>query len=297
MRTTTKIASAVSKKKPTFDYGQVADNYAKYRKPFPESFFRSLQSKGLIGPGKTVLDLGAGTGMIHRNIAQIEPRCQITALDCSQGMLDTAAAEDKKLGITNVTYHCSPAEKTGLPNHHFDLIIAARCWHWFDQEATIKEIIRISKPHATLIITHFDPALEDNNPLDIITKLIQKYDPSWKLPIKAKFEREYQYLNQLMNRNFDGIELQIFVNQEFVPQKEWVNFFHTTSGIGGNSNLSAEQVRSLNEEHTKTLKQTFGNNKLDIKYVLSSIFSKVPDRKQTEEQPSPSELSTIKSKL
>lgn len=293
MRTGDEIAKMTDSKdnKPTFDYGQVADNYAKYRKDFPGKFFTSLQSRGLIGPEKTVLDLGAGTGMIHRKIAQLEPKCRITALDCSQGMLDTAAEQDRKMGI-NVNYHCSPAEKTGLPDNHFDLIIAARCWHWFDQEAVIKEIIRISKPNATLIITHFDPALEENNPLDIVTKLIQKYDPTWKLPIKAKFEREYQYINQLMNKNFDGLELQVFVQQEFVPQSEWVAFFNTTSGIGGNSNLSAEQVRSLNEEHAQTLKQTFGNNKLDIKYALSSIFSRVPNKKPTEEQLSSSETST-----
>ncbi len=290
--------SPLDKSTPTFDYGQVADNYAKYRKPFPDTFFRDLQCRGLIGPGKTVLDIGAGTGMVYRKIVQIEPGCQITALDCSQGMLDTAAEQDKKLGINNIVYHCSPAEKTGLPDQHFDLIIAARCWHWFDQEAAIQEIKRICKRKATLIITHFDPALEENNPLDIVTKLIQKYDPTWKLPIKAKFEREYIYIKQLMHREFAKIELQAFVQQEFVPQSEWVNFFNTTSGIGGNSNLSTEQVRALNEEHAQMLAQTFGKTQLTIQYVLSSIFSTVPDQEPIKEKLSSSKASpNLKSRL
>lgn len=81
-----------------FDYGKVSDEYEKYRKPFPEKFFDQLVARGVIGPGKTVLDLGAGTGMIARKIAQIEPKCWVTALDCSQDMLDTGAKLDQTLG-------------------------------------------------------------------------------------------------------------------------------------------------------------------------------------------------------
>ncbi|GAB4393925.1 MAG: hypothetical protein Tsb005_14240 [Gammaproteobacteria bacterium] len=273
-----------------FDYGKVAEDYDKYRKPFPDTFFEQLKLKELIGPKKVVLDLGAGTGMIARKIAQLEPECRITALDCSQGMLDTAAKHDKKLGITNITYHCSPAEKTGMPPASVDLIIAARCWHWFDQAKTIQEIKRIAKPNATLVITHFDPALEENNALDVTTKLIKQYDSTWELPIKKKLDREYEYINQLMNENFANIELQVFIKREFVSQSEWVNFFNTTSGVGGNSNLSKEQVDSLNKDHAQILETKFGDKPLDVKYVLSMMFFEVPKVKpKEEEQPSLSE--------
>lgn len=278
------LAAAASATTSAFNYGLIACDYAKFRKPFPDHFFTNLRQRGLIGPGKKILDLGAGTGATHRGIAKIEPQCQITALDCAQDMLTVAAREDKEIGLTNITYHCSPAEKTGLPDHHFDLIIAARCWHWFDEEAALKEIERISKPDAALVITHFDPTLEDDNPLDIVRKLIQgpKYDPTWKLPIKAKLEREDQYMSRLMSKGFKDVELQAFPQRELVPQNEWVGFFNTTSGIGGNKKLTSEQKESLNKEHAQALKEKYGDSPLEIRYCLSSIFSRVPNKNSIE---------------
>lgn len=273
----TKLATGL---KNEFNYGKVATSYNKFRKPFPDNFFSILKEKGLIDPGKKILELGAGTGAISRAIATMEPKCSITALDCSQGMLDEASIQDKKLGINNITYQCAPAEKTGLKNNAFDLIIAGRCWHWFKQEEAIEEIKRVSKPKATFVIANYDPMLEDDNPLDTSTTLIHKYDSIWKLPIEKELQREYRYADQLMKKDFSDVQLHIFLEQQLISQKEWVNFINTTSGVGGNNNLSKEQVKSFNEEHAKLLEKKYGKNKkLNQKYTVSTIFSNVPVQK------------------
>ncbi len=280
----TTMSRADKSEERNFDYGKVAEEYDKHRKQFPESFFEQLKKRGLIAPGKTVLDLGAGTGLIANRIAQLEPDCLITAADCAQNMLEAGVKRDKEMGITNISYCCTPAEDIALPENSFDLIIAGRCWHWFDQEKTIQEIKRISKPNATFIITHYDPELKPENALDVTTKVIQKYDPTWKLPIERKFDREYEYLNQLMRESFTDVELQVFIDQKFVSQREWVDFFKTTSGVSGNSNLTSEQIDKLNIDHEKTLADKFGSDKLDVKYNLSMMFSKVP-KKESPEKP------------
>lgn len=142
----------------------------------------------------------------------------------------------------------------------------------------IQEIKRIGKLDATLVITHFDPALEQGNPLDVTANLIKEYDPTWELPIKKKLDREYEILNQLMHADFERIELQVFVEQQLVSQSEWVQFFNTTAGVGGNSNLSQEQVESLNQDHAEKLEQKFANNKLNVKYNLAMMFARVPKK-------------------
>ena len=260
-----------------FDYSDVASEYDKHRKDFPKRFFDELVRRNLIDSGKSILDLGAGTGMIARQIARIKPESKVTALDCAQGMLDAAADQDKKLGITNITYHCSSAEVTGLPDNSFDVIIAGRCWHWFDQAKAIEEVKRLCKPGATFIITHYDPSLEEGNPLDVTTNLIKEYDPTWELPIKEKLEREHTYLQQLMEADFSDVELQVFMDQKLISQREWVDFFKTTSGIGGNSKLTDGQKERLNTVHAERLKERFGGEKdLKITYVLSMMIFSAP---------------------
>src|SRR3990172_8874953 len=59
--------------RPSFypqDFGKAAEDYARYRKGFPDSFFKRLLQDGIGMPGQSILDLGTGTGSLARGFAR-----------------------------------------------------------------------------------------------------------------------------------------------------------------------------------------------------------------------------------
>ena len=51
-----------------FDWGRTSKEYARYRDIYPEKFYRKVIDRGLCVKGQRVLDLGAGTGVLPRNL-------------------------------------------------------------------------------------------------------------------------------------------------------------------------------------------------------------------------------------
>ena len=75
------------------DFGRTAADYARFRAGFPPELFERLREKGVGLPGQRVLDLGAGTGTVGREL----PRggCIVTDLDPSlEPWLDSLAKSD-----------------------------------------------------------------------------------------------------------------------------------------------------------------------------------------------------------
>ena len=48
----------------TQNFGAAAQDYAKHRAGFPDSFYHRLQTFGIGTPGQLVVDIGTGTGRL-----------------------------------------------------------------------------------------------------------------------------------------------------------------------------------------------------------------------------------------
>lgn len=82
------------------DFGATADDYARHRAGFPASLFECLAALGIGEPGRSVLDLGIGTGSLARGFAR--RGCRVTGLDPAAPLLEKArgldaAAEARRL--------------------------------------------------------------------------------------------------------------------------------------------------------------------------------------------------------
>jgi tRNA (cmo5U34)-methyltransferase len=61
--------------------------------PFDAFYGTAVDALGLLGgPPKRILDLGAGTGLLARKVAEAQPQAQLTLLDGSPKMLEQAQA-------------------------------------------------------------------------------------------------------------------------------------------------------------------------------------------------------------
>jgi SAM-dependent methyltransferase len=131
-----------------------ADVYEESRPTYPreavEWFARELE----LGPGRTVVDLAAGTGKLTRlltptgaTVIAVEP------VDEMREALRRTTPQAKARPGT--------AERTGLPGSSADAVTVAQAFHWFDALAALAEIHRMLKPGGKLAVIYNVRDLDD----------------------------------------------------------------------------------------------------------------------------------------
>ncbi|WP_314588564.1 class I SAM-dependent methyltransferase [Paenibacillus terrigena] len=55
----------------TSEFGNVSDDYAKYRNALPQVLFNQLIDQGVFFAGNQIIELGSGTGIISRDLAML----------------------------------------------------------------------------------------------------------------------------------------------------------------------------------------------------------------------------------
>lgn len=87
-------------------------------------------------------DIGAGTGKMSESLARAG--LLVDAVEPSEAMRAQASS------IEGVTWHDGVAERTGLPNDLYDIVVFAQSWHWVDSERAGLEAARILRPGGAL---------------------------------------------------------------------------------------------------------------------------------------------------
>jgi SAM-dependent methyltransferase len=120
-------------------FGPAAHRYERGRPPYPAAALDWLLPDG----APRVLDLGAGTGKLTR---QIHGRgLPVTAVDPSEGML----AELRRV-LPDVPAHLGSAERIPLPDDSVDAVVVAQAWHWMDPVHAPAEVARVLSPGGRL---------------------------------------------------------------------------------------------------------------------------------------------------
>jgi len=117
-----------------------ASSYERGRPSYPPAAVEHLARVLNIGPGRTVVDLGAGTGKFTRLLATtgatviaVEPQAAMRAALSAAAGVSGAAIEVLDGG----------AEAIPLPDASVDVVCAATAFHWFDHEMAMPEIARV----------------------------------------------------------------------------------------------------------------------------------------------------------
>ncbi|AMB58386.1 class I SAM-dependent methyltransferase [Microterricola viridarii] len=118
-----------------------ADGYDRHRPSYPEASVDWL--RGPASAPLEVLDLGAGTGKLS---AQLLARGDsVVAVDPSADMLRVAAERMPQLRTL-----VGSAEHIPLPDSRVDLVTVAQAWHWMDEQAATREVLRVLRPGGRL---------------------------------------------------------------------------------------------------------------------------------------------------
>jgi SAM-dependent methyltransferase len=120
-----------------------AETYVSGRPDYPAAIVQWLREALRLGPGKTALDLGAGTGKFLRYL--VATGAEITAVEPLSAMSRLLAADNPQVPVLAGT-----AEALPLDDASVDAIVCAQSFHWFANAGAMAEISRALKPGGAL---------------------------------------------------------------------------------------------------------------------------------------------------
>lgn len=128
-------------------FGAVAKAYDRGRPSYPDAAVSWLAG----GDAKVVLELGAGTGKLTRQL--VDEGHAVFATEPDEAML--AVLRER---VPEVSAKVASAEDIPANDRSVDVVVVAQAFHWFDHEVAIPEIARVLKPggHVSLVWNFFD---------------------------------------------------------------------------------------------------------------------------------------------
>lgn len=119
-----------------------ATGYDRHRPTYPAESIAFIL-KGL-GDAPIIADVGCGTGISARLLAQSRAAAHIIGIDPNEDMLDTARERSRPFS-DRITFQSGTAESTGLADASVDAVVCAQAFHWFNPANALQEFHRITR--------------------------------------------------------------------------------------------------------------------------------------------------------
>jgi SAM-dependent methyltransferase len=112
------------------------EDYERGRPDFPMAAVDFLVERLRLGPGRTLLELGPGTGKLTRLLAPT--RARIVAIEPVAAMREALARNAPAAEVLDAV-----AEELPVEDESIDAAVAAQAFHWFDGPRALDELGRV----------------------------------------------------------------------------------------------------------------------------------------------------------
>jgi SAM-dependent methyltransferase len=179
-------------------FAHAADAYERGRPGYPPAAIEFLAARLRLGPGRTVLDLAAGTGKLTRPL--LATGAEVVAVEPVAQMRAALPAAARALDGT--------AEAIPLAAGSADVVTVAQAFHWFDGDAALAEIHRVLRPGGTLALVWNRRRMDDplNRAVEELIAGFRGHTPALRTGAwRATFER---------TELFGPLEEHVFPNEQ-----------------------------------------------------------------------------------
>jgi SAM-dependent methyltransferase len=135
-------------------FGRAAEAYELARPDYPLAALAWLRDRLELGPGRTVVDLAAGTGKLTRLLLPTGAR--VIAVEPVAEMRAALARAVPGAELVDGT-----AEAVPLPDGAADAVTVAQAFHWFSTAESLAEIHRVLRPDGGLALVWNRRDLDD----------------------------------------------------------------------------------------------------------------------------------------
>ena len=204
-------------------FGNVAETYDRVRPPYSRVLLDRAEELLELDARSLVLDLGAGTGRVTRELARRFEHV-------------VAVEPDERMRALHGEAIAGSAEAIPLEDASVDAVFVGEAFHWFDPEAAIPEIARVLRPRGGLAIlwTHWwetEPPLPDE-------ALAALREP-WH---RSRSQRRPPWEGAFDGSPFEPIQVERDTGEITLDRAELLTLYSTTSAL---ATLSPDERQEL----------------------------------------------------
>lgn len=228
-----------------FDWGLASEDYAKYRDIYPREFYEKIVALGHCTAGQRVLDLGTGTGVLPRNMA--EYGAKFTGTDISENQIKYARKLTEAKGL-DIDYIVSSAENLNFAPESFDVVTACQCFMYFDKKIILPKIHKWLKPNGHFLILFMAWLPFESEIAKASEDLVLKYNPAWTGGRMTRYTlKESEWSSEYFTvSNAVAYDLDVPFTRE-----SWHGRMKACRGI--DASLSQDKILAFEKEHLSYL--------------------------------------------
>jgi ubiquinone/menaquinone biosynthesis C-methylase UbiE len=178
----------------------VADVYERARPEYPAEAVAWIADELALREGRTVLDLGAGTGKLTRALVQTGAR--VIAVEPGEAMLG-----ELRRVLPEVEALAGGAEAIPLADASVDAVAVGQAFHWFRHDEAVPELHRVLRPGGAVALIW--NSRDHRRPLQReISELIKPLIPAGRPPVghSARVLEQSELFGPVVERTFPFVQ-------------------------------------------------------------------------------------------